>query len=392
MEKIETSKSWNCGLAWHGLSIQANGGIRPCCRYSLVHPIDNFEAPEQSSELKAIRDQMLQGQIPTGCVRCKEDEVSGIRSKRMRAQKWFSSPPTSNEAGAIRVIEFSIGNLCNARCLMCSSHLSSAWNQEVERIGHQKSPLFPGDEKRILVHLSSVRELEVIGGETFLGDHFLRLLRAIDQQQVAGNIVLKLVTNLSVFPSEKTLELLQKFKRVEIFGSIDGYKDRNTLIRYPIAWEMVEKNVNRYLEWTRDLVNIHFSVIHSSSALSFGTLPQLLEWWEKLLQLKGLSSENRFWFNSVIDPDFQALNVLPLEFRRKIVQRLRSINHLCSARKVLEAEAYLLEPQNTHHFPKLKSFIQKFEYRSSAPLPVQFPEIFEVPVKVQSEPQPSVLF
>lgn len=392
MEKVETQESWNCGLAWHGLSIQANGGIRPCCRYSLVHPVDNSEAPEQSSAMKIIRSQMLQGQIPEGCIRCKEDEVSGIRSKRMRSQKWFSSLPTSNDAGEIRVIEFSIGNLCNARCLMCSSHLSSGWNQEVERIGHQKSPLFPGDEKRILAHLSSVRELEVIGGETFLGDHFLRLLRAIDQQQAAGNIVLKLVTNLSIFPVEETLSLLKKFKKVEIFGSIDGYKDRNSFIRYPITWDVVEKSVDRYLEWSRDLANIHFSIIHSSSALSFGTLPQLLEWWEKILQQKSFSTENRFWFNSVIDPDFQALNVLPLDFRKQIVQELKNRSHLASVRKVLEAESYLLETQNTRHLPKLISFVQKFEYRSSVPLSELFPEIFEGQAKVQPAPQSSVLF
>lgn len=363
-------------MAWHGLSLQANGGIRPCCRYSIVHPVENPSSPEQSSALKQIRKQMLEGEIPEGCVRCKEDEASGIRSKRLRSQKWFTKDPDSEDAGEIRVVEFSIGNLCNARCLMCSSHLSSAWNQEVDKIGHQKSPIYPGDESRILAHLTSIRELEVIGGETFLGEHFLRLLRAIDQSKSAQNIVLKLVTNLSVFPGSETLELLKKFKRVELFGSIDGFRDRNTFIRFPIRWDVLEQNVLRYLEWSQNFPQVRFSMIHSSSALSFGTLPQLLEWWESILKIQNISSEDRMWFNSVIDPQYQALNVLPLEFRYEVVEQLKKNRGLPSVEKVLEMESYLLEPQRKDLFPKLLDLVKKFQYRSSDPVEKVFPELF----------------
>ncbi len=343
-----------------------------------MHPIDNLERPENSSSLKEIRKQMLEGVPPAGCMRCKEDESSGILSKRMRAQKWITDTPNTVESGVIRVMEFSVGNSCNSRCLMCSSHLSSAWNFEVEKIGHEKSLVYSGDETRVIPHLSTIRELEVIGGETFLGDHLKRLLKAVYDANSAKDIVLKMVTNLSIFPNEETLNLLRGFKRVELFGSVDGFKERNTFIRYPTRWEKVEQNARRFLELSKEHPQIYFSLTHTSSALSFGTLPDLLEWWEKLLKDQNVSTHNRFWFNSVVDPPYQALPVLPLEFRTKIVQQMNEKSHLASVRKALELKSYFLQPERKSLFDELLRTVKKFQYRSKIPLEILFPELYGV--------------
>jgi hypothetical protein len=91
-----------------------------------------------SDHMKQTRLQMLNGEIPTSCTKCFEEESKGVVSKRQwETREWENkidiqsivdktAPDGSLEAD-IPYFDLRLGNVCNLKCVMCSPHDSSSW-------------------------------------------------------------------------------------------------------------------------------------------------------------------------------------------------------------------------------------------------------------------------
>jgi sulfatase maturation enzyme AslB (radical SAM superfamily) len=150
---------------------------------------------------------------------------------------------------SIYKLEIVLDTTCNAACIQCGDWQSSLWRKEMadqKRIIHIQPEQQINDKIQVIkdnVDISKVLNWHFWGGEPLLTDTHLKFLRDIkDPSQVSINYT----TNGSIFPDEDVLELWSKFKEVRLGISIDGVDEQFHYIRWPLKWDKVVRNIERF--------------------------------------------------------------------------------------------------------------------------------------------------
>lgn len=314
-------KPWLCGQAWGSFVLQADNRAKPCCRFS-----ESWEAEDgsaNSAPFRRLREEMLAGEIPAGCRKCREEEGAGITSKRQRSDHLLPPAPLSAETSSIAHVEINLSSLCNLRCLMCSPDRSSGWNRDAAVAGYEPAVHAHNELGLLKRHLPKVKIISLLGGETFLGPRLEEIIDLILAETDPAGVELVLSTNLTVFPGESLRRKMERFKEVDIGCSIDAVGERNEYIRFPSSWAEVETNFFRFRDWAEANRNIVLRLDATISAYSFGGLPLLLEWWKNSAPRKGKGP--RFvCLNPVTTPEFQSVHTLSREVRESVAAAIHS--------------------------------------------------------------------
>ena len=144
-----------CYLPWIFQGTRTNGHLRVCCaansgpnkgsltkndgtEYRIGQ--DSLTESRNSQTLKEVRKAMLEGKWHPVCTRCKQEEDSGIESRRILEQRhWEDLPPQdltqrtspdgtiSTDDVPVKFYELRLGNQCNLKCRSCNPTESSAW-------------------------------------------------------------------------------------------------------------------------------------------------------------------------------------------------------------------------------------------------------------------------
>ena len=206
-----------CMAPWVHIQQNSYGEVNPCCMFLPGKtPYKDFETKYNSlekafngDENKKLREQMLAGKRIDGCDKCYvEEEEDGSREEAIKYSfrnffndRYYNEYNISNPA--IRDIEFSLGNKCNYKCITCNTRFSSAWY--TDDIKYNVVDTYKGRlVKNSLpdIDLTELKELKVLGGETFLDNLYLELFKMIKCEEVS----LTLYTNNSVFPKQEWLD------------------------------------------------------------------------------------------------------------------------------------------------------------------------------------------
>ena len=180
--------------------------ISPCCNAKTAKEAVSTFSFAQSPHLNQIRQDMINGNRPTACSRCWQDEDMGRKSRRLGAIEFFnlSGPDITVE---LQALDHNITWACNLNCIMCGPYHSSQWAQELnlssvdlEKIGkkYQKRNKFLDQ-----IDVSNLKKLHFNGGEPMLNhDHidFLKKIERLDQIQLSYN------TNATIYPSDELIE------------------------------------------------------------------------------------------------------------------------------------------------------------------------------------------
>jgi len=257
-----------CALPWVSIEVTPGGNYRPCClaQDNLTHqgrvlePADTIQQAYHSDSLRQLRQQFLNGEKPTTCERCWNEEAVGKTSKRMRHLQKFQSKKQLSKINwdvdakdQLWFLDLKLGNICNLKCRICGPWSSSRWAQEKmqqEQVNEKKmtlayaeqkkkewprhSPEFWRDLETLLPH---VTEFEFTGGEPFLiSEHFDVLEKAVELG-VAHGIDLHYNTNGTVWPQQA--HIWKHFNRVEIAFSIDNTGEKFELERSGARWDQM---------------------------------------------------------------------------------------------------------------------------------------------------------
>ena len=142
-----------CLAKWYNVSIHIPTGQTHSCYHPKSHHVSIEEIKIDVSALhntkykKEQRKKMLEGTRPSECNFCWEIEDSGnnLSDRPYRSlDSW--RPGLIREAIALghqgnpkpRYVEVNFNQACNFRCTYCSPHLSTAWQQDIERNGPYK--------------------------------------------------------------------------------------------------------------------------------------------------------------------------------------------------------------------------------------------------------------
>jgi sulfatase maturation enzyme AslB (radical SAM superfamily) len=314
-----------CILPWIHFATRPNGDMRLCCSSNASgagndHTVGlvknesgnpaNFgkETPMSAwnnEYMRSVRTTMIEGNIPSSCSKCFEEESRGVSSKRMWetatwVQEGIDIPELISQTqqdGTIPeklvYLDLRLGHTCNLKCVMCSPHDSSMWVPEHKKI----FPLFqhpsikdqmqwdqstfnnywhenPEFWKEMYQQIPNLKQVYFAGGEPLLIKEHKLFLEEIIRQGYADKILIRYNTN-GLLINDDIVELWKKFKKVKVGFSIDAIGERNYYIRYPSNWDTIVQNLHK-LDNTPD--NIQVSIATAIQILNIKHLPDFAKW------------------------------------------------------------------------------------------------------------------
>lgn len=234
----------------------------------------------QSKQMNEIRSMMLDGKPIAGCKACYDEERNGTASLRQQENKgWARHKDLPNVENIIKEwkqtgrcpepvsVDINFSSLCNLKCRMCFSGLSSelakeqwgiiqkeGWEVNHELMRFQKDDLEiidHGKNNKLMSELydqfKDLKRIYLKGGEpTLLQTMYDYLNYPVDKGQ-SNQIQIKFNTNMTNV-QKRFVQLMDKFKKVDLTMSIDGVGAVQEYIRSPSKWKSIDKNILYFIE------------------------------------------------------------------------------------------------------------------------------------------------
>jgi len=296
-----------CVLPWVSLEASPIGTVRPCCladdeivddnnvKFSLMTA--NFKDIQNSTHMRGLRQQFLDGEKPQTCRKCWNEERSGRTSKRMhtlnRLKHVIDDQAWTADAKPLMFMDLKLGNICNLKCRICGSWSSSQFAAE-------ELTQLRGDEKKASFHyqmlqagawprenetfwaeidhiLTDIRYIEFTGGEPFMIQEHFNMLQGLVDRGIAHQVEIHYNTNGTQFP-EQAEAIWKHFKTVEIAFSIDDLRERFEYQRSNAVWADVVFNIDRFRLLREDYPNIQLQCCSTVNIFNVRYIDQLAHW------------------------------------------------------------------------------------------------------------------
>jgi len=328
-----------CNVPWTNTHVYWNGQYGMCCAES--HPPANrtynlkFHSVTEwynSKPMTDFRQRMLGDDPLSECSTCYRDEKYGQESKRIRENfktaifteqafdrsyqesEWNKHfTPTTTQQPRDWHVDF--GNECNLACKMCFPGASSRIAQQYVKWGILESTptnwtADPVQWKSFIDSVDSTKEIHrihVMGGEPMINKRYVEFVQhLVDQGRT--DISMSFVSNGTLINHE-LINLLKKFKEVNIEISLESINDNNHYIRQGSNTAQVIDSV-RWLG-----MNTFFQVVMRSvpQLLSVNNYDQYIQWaFDRKLSIQSIPLQR---------PAYMAINVLPWDIRAGLVEQ-----------------------------------------------------------------------
>jgi len=291
----------------------------PCCVNNQIYKGLDPEAYLKSKELKELKKQFLTGSKSSSCNACWSAEDAGMESVRQ----------TQTTIGSkLQRISLKITNKCNFKCRMCNPVDSSAWGVDKKALHifknfykdiarYENITKFEDDYTNIdwIIEQCRYKKLLInfLGGEPFISLGFLYFLKKVEEYNLYDNISLVITTNLSVtkYRGIDFTKELKKFKKLDIYASIDGCYRVGEYIREGFNFTKFHNN----LLAMQPLIT-HFSL--TAQIYNIYNMPTIFNYANSL----GV----KVTLNYLYDPLFLKIEILTKEEREKVLEYYDSVN------------------------------------------------------------------
>lgn len=361
-----------CPSPWYHMRIN-NAGHYEYCRWATkgdrsteanirqVAPIVWFQ-----KHMSGVRQTMLDGGTVPGCNDCIKMEQHGKVSGRQRqllkigvresqftatlqSSPWMSALTYSQEHnGDTNEIpqdwQIDLGNYCNNACLFCNPHSSSRLASEFKRIGIIDSvpkaawcddPVLLAEFLDVLTASPHIEYLHFIGGETIITPAFVKILEALVDAGLHKDISIGFTVNLTTW-NQSTVDLLTKFKLVQLGVSIECFHPVNDYARYGSRMEQTETILEQWLT----VANQHGWLVQIRPTPTILTALHYPSIYEYAIP-RNLTVESCNFLN---DPAFMRPTVLPMEYRLPIIERLKAV----AATITVDTDEQVINTRNQH--------------------------------------------
>lgn len=338
---------------WHSLVV-------PCCiNHDTVFGLSSEQTLNEiySNDNKVLTDfrrQLLNGpELPNSCSRCGDCERSNVSSLRQKSNKKWADKFDNLEFDANdNLIEnkfyywdgVGYSNLCNLKCRMCPSYLSSSTREEEikHKLDHKLTSPMQNEfikkhnfEKKMQgmtiesfddintfyeffdKHLNYIEEIKFEGGEPMMLEQHYRILELLIEKKKT-DVILSYPTNMTRLTLKKynVLELWKHFKTVHVWVSLDATEDQNHYIRHPSIWSEIVDNIRRVRE---QCPHVQLSIMTAIQILNSFAATELHAWTIK--NNLGIS------FNFLKHPSYLSLCVLPATYKQRVQDHWDKYKH-----------------------------------------------------------------
>jgi organic radical activating enzyme len=331
-----------CPIPWLFQAVRNNGDIRICCQANITEnqgvvrhedgspynaARDDMREALNASLMKQVRNNMLKGQWSKECERCRQEEESGLNSRRQyELSNWEldigqAKKITSDDGSLLEIhtkyYDLRFGNLCNLACRMCGPTDSHTWYEQwtgyhgsnkfkdthgiVELERNEKGRLTTTDYdwhnseifwNQIESNIENIEHVYMAGGEPMMIErHYEFLQKCIDSNQ-AHKIILEYNTNMTNLPN-RVLEMWKSFKQVRVGASIDGIEKVLEYQRWPIKWDQAYKNLKKLDEYAQQHSNVIPWLACTVTAYNVWHIPEFIEWKIKHSGFKKINSTKK---------------------------------------------------------------------------------------------------
>ena len=336
------NKKYFCYEIYKNLAIWSfNGNLsyNPCSFYSgYIKTSDTFDIAQvwnspEHNQLKSMVDQDLP--IP-GCSACYDAEKNGLKSRRLGAKELYEDyfqDSNVNLTGP-QSIDYSVGNLCNLKCVICGPQNSSAWigdyqkiypDRNIERLQYDKFNQIQIDQPDLLKNIKNVHFHG--GGEPLLSNSHITLLEKIKEVKGLQDVHVIYNTNGTKRASEKLLDLWAECQLVELYFSIDDVGERFNYQRTGAIWNEVVENLQWYKE--NMPVNHMFKINCTWGYLNLFYLNELVDWHKNHFNANRLGDPIELIFQKVVNGDFSlSLDFVSTKLKNIMFDRFKNCPEL----------------------------------------------------------------
>lgn len=393
-DKLNNVSPSMCLAKWQQVSLHLPQGLTQSCYHPPTHKIPLDQLKDKPSVLHNTpqkieeRKMMLEGKRPSGCSYCwkvedakSEDPKGHLSDRHYRSSEWWNAPTfeevTTNTFDydvVPRYVEVNFNQACNFKCLYCSPHLSTAWEDEVKKYGGLKlegnyvhndlasleqkglMPLKVSNKENPYVEAfwewwptiyRKLRVFRMTGGEPLMDKNTFKVLDYVNENP-HGQLELSITSNMcppdqklfdKFLVKVKALEELRTYEDKEnfnefsgnhwyvdkglkhfwLFVSLDGFGEQAEYMRTGLEFERMLDNVRTFLRETKHTT---VSFINTFNLMS---IPSLHKFLDMILELrKEFGGRNQIEFD--ISPDQTETekehNIVHKVYKQKKFQRV----------------------------------------------------------------------
>ncbi|MEI6567326.1 MAG: twitch domain-containing radical SAM protein [Verrucomicrobiota bacterium] len=370
-DRLNAVSSSLCLAKWQQVSLHLPSGMTQSCYHPPTHKIPlesiklNPSALHNTPTKIGERKLMLNGARPAGCSYCwkvedaeSDDPKGHLSDRHYRSSEWWAAPTFEEVTTSTfdydvvpRYVEVNFNQACNFKCMYCSPHLSSAWEEEVRKHGgYPLQNLVHNDlealERRGMMPMKvankdnpyvqafwqwwptiyrKLRVFRMTGGEPLMDKNTFNVLDYVNENP-HGQLELSITSNMcppdqklftSFVDKVKALEVLRTyddpenfnefsgnyayvdkgFKHFWLFVSLDGFGPQAEYIRDGLDFDRMLENVKIFLRETK---HTSVSFINTFNLLS---IPSLHKFLEMILELRReFGGRNQIEFDVAPDP------------------------------------------------------------------------------------------
>lgn len=323
-----------CPLLFTGASIEVlDMRIRPCCHFDTQKDLDiarldtanSFEAAQNNRDLKKSQVDIENNKI-IACKHCWAVEKNTAKASR---RQWANTFCTGE--GGLEYLQVMLDTTCNLQCRSCGPKESSKWNSNksllktlynITQENQYTSKVLDNRSywqklKNFLINtdLRNIKLIEIVGGEPFYSKNMLEFLQILNNQTDLDKCTLKIVTNTTIFPSNKVQDILMKFGKIDVSLSIDGYGKLNETIRPGVSWKQIDFVIKEWLKFSETHKNVNLVNGVTVSIYNVNKLQEIIDYFENI--------NIPVTFTYLFGPEHLCIENLPLSFRKKIKIKMK---------------------------------------------------------------------
>jgi len=345
-DKLDSISKSFCLAKWNMVSLHLTNGKTHSCYHNPTHNIpleglqENPGLLHNTEQKVSERQAMREGHRPSGCSYCWKIEDSGHKSDRhYRADEWWNSPDFDmisqgdmelDKSITPAYVEVNFNQACNFKCMYCSPHLSTTWEDEIEKFGAYRFPdgmehnNIPALERIGLMPIKTAQKdnpyvtafwnwwpqiyknlkiFRMTGGEPLMDKNTFKVLDYVIENP-NSDLEISITSNMSPPRQElfdKFIDRVKKIEKIQVWNdeekinrhtnnhffvspackyltlyvSFDSVGKQAEYIRTGLDFDRMEQNVNIFL---KESYNSNISIINTFTILSIPKLKEFLQW------------------------------------------------------------------------------------------------------------------
>ena len=346
-----------CAAKWYNATIWLGNGRTASCHLPPAHTIPLIEIKTNPSALhntefkKQRREEMLTGVRCEECAYCwtvEDANDPNVYSDRVYKSQIYNESDINALVGSTgninpKTLEISFDNLCNLSCSYCNAEFSTTWASDIkengpytnmktsgggtfQNAGEHAMPYGIKNEDNPYIKAfftwfkaglkNDLQELRVTGGEPTRSPWFWKLLEECKDTKFDFAVNSNLIMDQNKM--RQLIDASKKFKKFDLYTSGEGYGAHGEFVRSGLDYDLWRNNL---IQFANDGSYRMIHIMLTISALSIWTITEFMD---DVLDLRKNFNGHQFHMsiNLLRFPSFQNLNVLPVDLKQSLANKI----------------------------------------------------------------------